>query len=123
MEDYIKEKAILVGVNVKSDPHFDYSIEELGNLAEAMDVEVVGVITQNLERVTPSHYVGTGKTEEIRALYDAMDANVVIFDDELSPAQLRNLEHDLDAKVIDRTTLVLDIFARRAKTQIGRAHV
>lgn len=123
MEDYIKEKAILVGVNVKSDPHFDYSIEELGNLAGAMDVEVVGVITQNLERVTPSHYVGTGKTEEIRALYDAMGANVVIFDDELSPAQLRNLEQDLDAKVIDRTTLVLDIFARRAKTREAQLQV
>ena len=123
MEDYIKEKAILVGVNVKSDPHFDYSIEELGNLAEAMDVEVVGVITQNLERVTPSHYVGTGKTEEIRALYDAMGANVVIFDVELSPAQLRNLEQDLDAKVIDRTTLVLDIFARRAKTREAQLQV
>ena len=123
MEENIKERAILVGVNIRNDRHFDYSIEELGNLAEALDVEVVGVITQNLERVTPSHYVGTGKILEIRELYDALDANVVIFDDELSPAQLRNLEHDIDAKVIDRTTLVLDIFARRAKTREAQLQV
>lgn len=123
MEENIKERAILVGVNIRNDRHFDYSIEELGNLAEAMDVEVVGVITQNLERATPSHYVGTGKILEIRELYDSLDANVVIFDDELSPAQLRNLEHDLDAKVIDRTTLVLDIFARRAKTREAQLQV
>lgn len=123
MEENIKERAILVGVNIRNDRHFDYSIEELGNLAEALDVEVVGVITQNLERVTPSHYVGTGKILEIRELYDALDANVIIFDDELSPAQLRNLEHDIDAKVIDRTTLVLDIFARRAKTREAQLQV
>ena len=123
MEENIKERAILVGVNIRNDRHFDYSIEELGNLAEALDVEVVGVITQNLERVTPSHYVGTGKILEIRELYDALDANVIIFDDELSPAQLRNLEHDIDAKVIDRTTLVLDIFARRAKTREAQLRV
>lgn len=122
-EDYIEEKAILVGVNLRNDRHFDYSIEELGNLAEAMDVEVVGVITQNLERVTPSHYVGTGKTEEIRQMYEERGANVVIFDDELSPAQIRNLEQDLDCKVIDRTTLVLDIFARRAKTSEAQMQV
>ena len=123
MEENIKERAILVGVNIRNDRHFDYSIEELGNLAEAMDVEVVGVITQNLERATPSHYVGTGKILEIRELYDSLDANVVIFDDELSPAQLRNLEHDIDAKVIDRTTLVLDICARRAKTREAQLQV
>lgn len=123
MEENIKERAILVGVNIRNDRHFDYSIEELGNLAEAMGVEVVGVITQNLERATPSHYVGTGKILEIRELYDSLDANVVIFDDELSPAQLRNLEHDIDAKVIDRTTLVLDIFARRAKTREAQLQV
>ena len=123
MEENIKERAILVGVNIRNDRHFDYSIEELGNLAEALDVEVAGVITQNLERVTPSHYVGTGKILEIRELYDALDANVIIFDDELSPAQLRNLEHDIDAKVIDRTTLVLDIFARRAKTREAQLQV
>lgn len=121
--DELLEKAILVGVNVKHDPHFDYSIEELGNLAEALNVEVVGTITQNLDRVTPSHYIGTGKTDEVKNLYAAMDANLVIFDAELSPAQIRNLEKDLDCKVIDRTMLILDIFARRAKTKEAQMQV
>lgn len=121
--DEILEKAILVGVNLRKDPHFQYSIEELGNLAEALNVEVLGTITQNLERVTASHYVGTGKIEEIRNLYDALDANLVIFDNELSPAQIRNLERDLECKVIDRTMLILDIFARRAKTKEAQMQV
>ena len=104
------ERCVLVGVNLKSDAHFDYTMEELANLAEALNVEVLGTITQNLERVTPSHYVGTGKIEEIKAFYEETDANLVIFNDELSPSQIRNLERDLECKVIDRTMLILDIF-------------
>lgn len=122
MDPFI-EKAILVGVNLRNDLHFDYSIEELGNLAEALNVEVVGVVTQNLERINPSHYVGTGKIEEIKHFYDAADANLVIFDDELSPSQIRNLERDLECKVIDRTMLILDIFARRAKSKEAQMQV
>ncbi len=122
MEPFI-EKAVLVGVNLRNDLHFDYSIEELGNLAEALDVEVVGVVTQNLERINPSHYVGTGKIEEIKHFYEAADANLVIFDDELSPSQIRNLERDLECKVIDRTMLILDIFARRAKSKEAQMQV
>lgn len=64
--DVLLEKAILVGVNLRNDKHFEYSMEELTNLAEALNVEVMGIVTQNLERVTPSHYVGTGKIEEIK---------------------------------------------------------
>ena len=108
------ERAVLVGVKAQTDEHFEYSMEELGNLAEAIDVEVVGSITQNLERINPSHYVGTGKIEEIRNYYEEADANLVIFNDELSPSQIRNLENGLECKVIDRTMLILDIFARRA---------
>lgn len=119
----LQEKAVLVGVNLHNDLHFDYSIEELGNLAEALNVEVVGVVTQNLERVNPSHYVGTGKLEEIKRYYEAVDANLVIFDDELSPSQIRNLERDLECKVIDRTMLILDIFARRAKSKEAQMQV
>lgn len=119
----LQERGILVGVNLKSDSHFDYSMEELANLAEALSVEVVGVVTQNLERVTPSHYVGTGKIEEIKAFYEETDANIVIFNDELSPSQIRNLERDLECKVIDRTMLILDIFGRRAKTREAQMQV
>ena len=99
------ERAILVGVNLRNDEHFDYTMEELEDLAEALEVEVVGMVTQNLERVTPSHYIGTGKIEEVRNFYEEANANLVIFNDELSPSQIRNLERDLDCKVIDRTML------------------
>lgn len=117
------ERAVLVGVNLRNAEHFDYSMEELADLAGAIEVEVVGVITQNLERVTPSHYVGTGKIDEVKALYDETGANLVIFNDELSPSQIRNLERDLDCKVIDRTMLILDIFGRRAKTKEAQMQV
>lgn len=121
--DTLEERAILVGVNLKNDEHFDYTMEELANLADALNVEVVGVVTQNLERVTSSHYVGTGKIEEIKAFYEEADANLVIFNDELSPSQIRNLERDLECKVIDRTMLILDIFSRRAKTREAQLQV
>ncbi|QUG43265.1 GTPase HflX [Psychrobacillus sp. INOP01] len=121
--DELIEKAILVAVKLQKDEHFEYGLEELHNLAEALDVEVVGEVTQNLERVTSSHYVGTGKVEEIRNLYEEAGANLVIFNDELSPSQIRNLERDLDCKVIDRTMLILDIFARRAKSNEAQMQV
>ena len=121
--DVLQEKAILVGVNLRNDDHFDYSMEELANLADALNVEVVGTVTQNLERVTSSHYVGTGKIEEIKNFYDEAQANLVIFNDELSPSQIRNLERDLETKVIDRTMLILDIFGRRAKTREAQLQV
>ena len=117
------ERAVLIGVQTQTDDHFDYSMEELGNLAEAIDVEVVGSITQNLERINPSHYVGTGKIAEIRNFYEEADANLVIFNDELSPSQIRNLENGLECKVIDRTMLILDIFARRARSRESRMQV
>ncbi|WP_332646455.1 GTPase HflX [Lysinibacillus sp. 54212] len=117
------EKGILVGVNLQNDDHFEYSMEELANLAQALDVEVVGTVTQKLERVTPSHYIGTGKIEEVKAFFEETDANIVIFNDELSPSQIRNLERDLECKVIDRTMLILDIFSRRAKTREAQMQV
>ncbi|MFJ8237744.1 GTPase HflX [Ureibacillus sp. NPDC094379] len=121
--EVLEEKGILVGVNLVNDPNFEYSMEELANLAEALNVQVVGSVTQNLERVTPSHYVGTGKVEEIKSLFEETGANLVIFNDELSPSQIRNLEHELECKVIDRTMLILDIFDRRAKTREAKMQV
>ncbi|AOV06613.1 GTPase HflX [Sporosarcina ureilytica] len=121
--DVLVERALLVGVHAQTDEHFEYSLEELGNLAEAIEVEVVGTITQNLERPNPSHYVGAGKIEEIRSFYEESGANLVIFNDELSPSQIRNLENGLECKVIDRTMLILDIFARRARTREARMQV
>lgn len=122
MEELI-ERAVLVGVHLQNDEHFDYAMEELQNLAEAINVEVVGQVSQNLERRNPTSYVGKGKIDEIRHFYEEMDANLVIFNDELSPSQIRNLETELDCKVVDRTMLILDIFARRAQTSEARMQV
>jgi len=121
--DEILQRAILVGVDVNSDPNFDYSMAELENLAEACDVEVVGQISQNLPRAHGATYIGTGKVDEVVQSIDMNDANLVIFNDELSPSQIRNLEGQLDCKVIDRTLLILDIFAKRAKTREAQLQV
>ena len=122
MEEII-QRAILVGVDLNNDKNFDYSVEELKNLAEACSVQVVGVLTQKLERVNPACFIGTGKVDEVALLVEQNDANLVIFNDELSPSQIRNLEHGLQCKVIDRTILILDIFASRAKTREAQLQV
>ncbi|MFJ8354520.1 GTPase HflX [Bacillus paramycoides] len=122
MEELL-QRAVLVGVNLGNESDFAYSMEELENLAEACDVEVIGQVTQNLQRVNPSHYIGKGKIEEVATYVKEIDANMVIFNDELSPSQIRNLEEDLDCKVIDRTILILDIFAQRAKTKEAQLQV
>ncbi|SCM93723.1 GTPase HflX [Bacillus mycoides] len=122
MEELL-QRAILVGVNLGNEADFEYSMEELANLTEACDVEVIGQVMQNLQRVNPSHYIGKGKIEEVAAYVNEIDANMVIFNDELSPSQIRNLEEDLDCKVIDRTILILDIFAQRAKTKEAQLQV
>ncbi len=98
----------------------DESIEELAELARTAGAEVVGRTTQKLEHPNVATYVGKGKVEAIRESSKELGANVVIFDDELSPSQQRNLERDLGTKVIDRTALILDIFATRAHTREGR---
>ena len=118
-----QEKAILVGVHKQLDHHFEYEMEELQNLAEAIGIETAGVITQNLERIHAGMYVGTGKVDEIKGLYEMMDADLVIFNDELSPSQIRNLEAALECEIMDRTMLILAIFSRRAKTREAKMQV
>lgn len=121
--EQLQQKAVLVGVNLNHQDDFEYSMEELANLAEACDIEVVATLTQNLVKVNTSHYIGTGKLQEVTALLEANDGNLVIFNDELSPSQIRNLESDLACKVIDRTVLILDIFDQRAKTREAQLQV
>jgi GTP-binding protein HflX len=99
------------------------SLDELEALAETAGAQVCGRLTQRLDRPTPAHYFGTGKLDELSDLISLHKATTVIFDDELSPAQLRNLSDKLDAKVIDRTALILDIFASRASSAEGKAQV
>ncbi|MBS4219931.1 GTPase HflX [Bacillus sp. FJAT-49711] len=120
----MERKAIVVGVNRNSSAEsFAHSMEELCNLAQACDVLVLGEITQNLHHFDKTYYVGSGKVEELLALIEETEANIVIFDDELSPSQIRNLEGKLDCKVIDRTMLILEIFASRAKTKESQLQV
>lgn len=119
----MEQKAIAVGVNLREQPDFADSMAELGSLAEACRVKVIGDLTQNAGQVNTTHYIGTGKVKELSVLIRQLDANLVIFNDELSPSQIRNLEKELDCKVIDRTILILDIFAERARTKEAQLQV
>lgn len=119
----IQERVILIGVQMNDGEDTPESLNELEELADTAGAETVGKIIQNREAVHPGTYIGKGKIEEVRALVLAMDANGVICDDELSPAQLNNLERELDCKVMDRTLLILDIFAKRAVTSEGKIQV
>ncbi|CAN5484559.1 GTPase HflX [soil metagenome] len=124
------ERAILIRVNHQRDGWTeDAALEELALLCETAGIDVVGSITQNLNHPNPRTYIGKGKLEELFELMDSLDAEVAVFDDELSPAQARNIERritadeSLDRKVVDRPTLILDIFARHAVTHEGRLQV
>ncbi len=120
------ERAILVGVDTGRSPWpLEDSLAELGRLAETDGAVVVGTLTQRLDSPVPRTFIGSGKTEELVRLVDALDADVVIFDDELSPSQQSNLERAVKEpkKVIDRTALILDIFGNHAKTREGRLQV
>jgi GTPase len=120
-----REKGLLVGVEHGSKQLWDIqdSLDELEQLAATANVDVVGVVTQKLDNPNPATFVGKGKLEEIVSLSEQLGVDVVIFDEELAPNQLRNLEAQLNVKVIDRTALILDIFATRAQTHEGRLQV
>ena len=121
----IQEKTVLVGVvtqNQSLEKELEY-LDELAFLAETAGVEVKKIFTQNLTHPDSRTYVGKGKLEEIKNYLDAEDVKMAIFDDELSPSQLRNIEAELQVKVLDRTTLILDIFASRARTAHSKVQV
>lgn len=121
-----KEQGFLVGAQIKSQREtWDIRdcLDELELLAATAGIEVVGRTYQYLDAINPATYIGAGKVEEIRSLRETLGYNVVIFDDELSPRQLRELEEALDVKILDRTSLILDIFAARARTHEGRLQV
>ncbi len=119
-----REKVLLVGVDDGSaSEEFERSMEELKNLAKACFMEPVGVVTQKMESVNKGLYVGTGKVQEIREAAELLEADVIIFDDALSPSQLRNLQKELKKPILDRTTLILDIFETRARTREAKLQV
>lgn len=119
----IQEQVILVGVQLDENDNVKESLDELEELADTAGAQTVGKIIQNRETVHPGTYIGKGKIEEVRALMLATDATGIICDDELSPAQMNNLEHELECKVMDRTLLILDIFAKHATTSEGKIQV
>lgn len=117
------EKAFLVGVNLNDGDDYLLSLEELGDLAKACDMEVAGQAVQALPEVHKAFYIGTGKVDEVRELAMECDADVIIFDNSLSPMQLRNLQERLEKPVMDRSTLILDIFASRARSREAKLQV
>ena len=123
-----KEKAYLVGVSFYNNPSsfpVNDSLNELSLLANTAGLEVIGQTSQKLDRPNPSTFIGSGKVEEISAIVEDLDVDIVIFDEELSPRHLRQLENKFGAKarVLDRTALILDIFALHANTSEGKLQV
>ncbi|MGZ4161691.1 MAG: GTPase HflX, partial [Neobacillus sp.] len=119
------EKAILVGCQTtgEDDLRFHYSMEELVSLTETAQGEVLASVIQKRDRRHPATYIGKGKVEELNALVEELEAEIVIFNDELSPSQKRNLASEINARIIDRTQLILDIFAQRARSKEGKLQV
>ena len=119
----VEEKVILVGVSEQDGDDAEDSVEELKELVKTAGAAVVGNLIQKREKIHPGTYVGTGKVAEIEELIAQTGATGIVCDDELSPAQLKNLEMMLDTKVMDRTLIILDIFAARATTSEGKIQV
>jgi GTPase len=123
--DSVQEKAILVGCQLprQSDERFFYSMEELKSLTKTANGTVCAEISQKRDRYDSSTFIGKGKVEEIIALEEELEPDLIIFNSELSPSQVRNLSKFFEARIIDRTQLILDIFAQRAKTREGKLQV
>jgi GTP-binding protein HflX len=120
------ERAILIGAETKYNKgnwSLESSLDELSSLAETAGARVVGTVTQKMDTPSSTHYIGSGKLKELIELKEQLEYTTAIFNDELSPRQQRNLEDALQVKVIDRTALILDIFASRANTREGQLQV
>lgn len=118
------EKVILVGCQLDDDDlRFQYSLTELAELTATAQGKVAATLIQKRDRIHPSTYIGKGKVEELVQLEEQFEADIIIFNDELSPSQIRNLSKELNSRVIDRTQLILDIFAQRARSREGKLQV
>lgn len=116
-------KVLLVGVDTGEEQDFEHSMEELSSLAEAAYKQVAGVIVQRMDRVNKALYIGTGKVVEVKEYALQCGAEEIVFDNALAPSQVRNLGRELELPILDRTNLILDIFARRAKTKEAKLQV
>lgn len=119
----MRKRGIIVGININNKNNFEESIIELKNLCIACDIEIVGEMEQNLKKINPTFYMGSGKIEELRDLIEEMNAEIIVFNNELSASQIKNIEEEVNCNVIDRTALILDIFANRAKTREAKLQV
>lgn len=119
----VEEKVVLVGVSEQEGDDAEDSVAELSELVKTAGATVVGILLQKRELIHPGTYVGTGKVQEIAEMIENLGATGIVCDDELSPAQLKNLESMLNTKVMDRTLIILDIFAARATTSEGKIQV
>ena len=119
------ERAVLVGLELSQGQQWpvEESLAELAELVRTAGGEVVTEVIQRRGAPEPATLIGTGKVAEVKAVVEDLEADIVVFDDELSPAQLRNLEEALAVKVLDRTQLILDIFAQRARSREGKLQV
>lgn len=117
------ERAVLVGVSLDDGRDMERTMEELQALAFACEMETVAMVVQNLELVNKAFYIGTGKVYEVKETAENLDADIIVFDDALSPSQLRNLQKEIGKPILDRTTLILEIFSRRAKTREAKLQV
>ena len=124
IEGASRERSLIVGVELPSDTiNIDNSMDELEELVYAAGGEVVSRIVQRKTSIDPAYFIGKGKTQEIKNYCEELDIELVVFNDELSGAQLRNLENIIDKKIVDRTNLILDIFANRASSKEGKLQV
>ena len=119
----MRKRVIIVGININNKNNFEESIIELKNLCIAYDMEVVGKVEQNLKKINPTFYMGSGKIEELQDLIEKTNAEIIVFNNELSASQIKNIEEEVKCNVIDRTALILDIFANRAKTREAKLQV
>ena len=117
------ERAVLVGVCLDDGRDMERTMDELKALAYACEMETVAIVVQNLEQVNKALYIGTGKVYEVKETAENLDADIIVFDDALSPSQLRNLQKEIGKPILDRTTLILEIFSRRAKTREAKLQV
>ena len=117
------ERVILVGVSLDDSDHVEESLDELNELVKTAGAESVGRLIQNREQIHPGTYIGKGKILELKDLLWELEATGIVCDDELSPVQMKNLQDELDVKVMDRTLIILDIFAARASTSEGKIQV
>lgn len=122
-ETYMQPKKVLITGVSQRQVNFDYTMRELGELARADNLEVVGDVRQNIDQANHATYFGKGKVQEIKERAVAEDADIILINDELSPLQIRNLEKELGISILDRTQLILEIFASRAKTKEAQLQV